>query len=141
MTVLQSRGWEAIPEVTYSGHGERGSIDVMAGHPVTRSLLVSEVKTAFGSLEEMNRMLDAKERLAPALCRERFGWTPLTTSRVLILPDDRTLRRIVDRHASTMASVYPMRSREVRRWLREPLGRVRGIWFLSKGHHRAMVPG
>lgn len=141
IAVLRSRGWETAAEVTFSTYGERGSIDVMAGRAAKRSLLVCEVKTAFGSLEETHRSLDAKERLAPALCRERFDWSPTTTSRILILPDDRTLRRVVDRHALTMASVYPARSREVRRWLREPAGRMRGIWFLSEGHHAATVIG
>ncbi len=42
--ILQSLGWETRSEVSYSVYGERGSIDVLAWHAPTRTLLVVEVK-------------------------------------------------------------------------------------------------
>jgi transcriptional regulator with XRE-family HTH domain len=130
--VLTARGWAVLPEVTFSEFGERGSIDIFGGHATSRSLLVGEVKGSIGALEETNRLLDVKTRLAPALAKGRFDWQPASVSRVLILPDDRTVRRIIDRHRGTMAAKYPLRSREFRAWLREPAGSVAAIWFLSE---------
>jgi hypothetical protein len=95
-------------------------------------VVVIEVKGSLGSLEEMNRTLDAKVRLAPKLVLERFGWRPSSVSRLLLLPEDRTLRRIIDRHGATMASLYPLRGQAVRAWLRNPNGAIGGIWFLSE---------
>ena len=47
------------------GYGERGSIDVLGGLREVGAVAVVEVKSDFGSLEETNRRLDMKERLAP----------------------------------------------------------------------------
>lgn len=132
LRVYVKRGWQAAVEVTYSEWGERGSIDLLAGHANTRSTVVNEIKTSFGSLEDTNRQLDVKVRLAAKLVEERFGWRPRATSRVLVLPADDTLRRVVARHRATMDSAYPARSREVRAWIRHPSGVLRGIWFLSE---------
>jgi len=129
---LRACHWLTLPEVTFSEFGERGSIDILGGHEPTRSVLVGEVKGSIGSIEETNRRLDVKERLAWKLGRERFGWKPATVSRVLILPEDSTVRRVVLRHAETMAAAYPARSREFRTWVRHPAGRIAALWFLSE---------
>ena len=71
------------------------AVDVLADHLDTRSLLVIEVKASLGSLEDTNRRLDVKERLAPGLGMARFGWRPTTVSRLLMVPDDLTIRRLV----------------------------------------------
>ena len=36
---LSRYGWTVLPEVTYSVYGERGSIDLVAWHADTRTLL------------------------------------------------------------------------------------------------------
>lgn len=129
--LLTLRRWDTAAEVSFSEYGERGSIDVMGGHHETCSLLVIEVKASLGSLEETNRRLDVKERLTPGLGVARFGWRPKTVSRLLVLPDERTIRRVVAQHHATFGSIYPDRGREVRSWLRRPEGPLRGIWFVS----------
>lgn len=129
--LFHRRKWEVAVEVTFSEYGERGSIDVLGGFRATSAIAVGEVKSAFGSLEETNRMLDIKERLAPKLATARFGWRPHHIGRLLIVPDEKTIRRVVAAHSLTMDAVYPARSREVRAWLREPDRSLRGIWFLS----------
>jgi len=139
IATLEASGWMVQIEVTFSVYGERGSIDVLAAHAQSRALLVIEVKTALGSLEETNRMLDIKERLAARLGEERFGWVPSSTSRALVLPEDKTLRRVVARHGRTMGSAYPGRSRDVRAWLRDPRGRLSAIWFLSDARQASTV--
>jgi DNA-binding XRE family transcriptional regulator len=136
VAVLAHRGWLRAMEVTFSEWGERGSIDILAAHPTTRAALVGEIKGSLGSLEETNRTLDAKVRLAPKLVLQRFGWLPSSVSRVLILPRDSTVRRIVEGHSATMDSLYPARSREIRAWLRNPEGAISGIWFVSEVRDR-----
>ena len=132
LAVMKQRGWQTAVEVTFSEFGERGSIDILGGHPSSRVVAVCEAKSVVGSIEETNRMLDTKVRLAPRLAAARFGWTPSSIARLLILAADSTTRRTVEQHALTMASVYPARSREVRAWLRRPQGSLSGIWFLSE---------
>jgi transcriptional regulator with XRE-family HTH domain len=141
LRVLRKRGWETAAEVTFSQYGERGSIDILAGFMATHAIAVGEVKGSVGSIEEMNRTLDMKERLAPALARERFGWYPLIVGRLLIFPEDRTTRRVIERHAVTMATVYPARGREVRAWLHQPDRPLRGVWFLSDLRNTQPVVG
>jgi transcriptional regulator with XRE-family HTH domain len=73
VTRLQADGWEVLPEVTYAVYRERGSVDILAWHAASRTLLVIEVKTEIASAEETLRRHDEKVRLAPKLGRERFG--------------------------------------------------------------------
>lgn len=132
LEVARQRGWETAVEVTFSRFGERGSIDVLAGQRSCAAAAVIEVKGSIGALEEVNRSLDAKVRLAPAIVRDTFGWSPKHVGRILVVPDESSVRRLVARHAATMEAAYPARSREVRAWLRAPQRSLRGLWFLSE---------
>jgi transcriptional regulator with XRE-family HTH domain len=46
---LRKYGWSVETEVSYSRYGERGSIDLLAYHTPTATVLVVEIKTALGS--------------------------------------------------------------------------------------------
>jgi hypothetical protein len=118
-------------EVSYSIFGERGSMDLLAWHSASATLLVVEIKSELGSVEGLLRPLDAKARLASKLAAERFGWRAVQVGRLVVFPESMSVRRQVDRHQDTLAAALPMRSREVRSWLRQPRGTLRGIWFLS----------
>ena len=133
VALLVARGWKVEVELSFSEFGERGSIEVLGIHPVARAVVVCEIKSAMGSLEETNRSLDVKERLAPTIVWKRFGWRPLVVGRLLILPRSTTARRIIDRHVATLNSLYPGRSRDVRAWLRAPTQPIRALWFVSDG--------
>jgi hypothetical protein len=132
LAVYARWNWETAVEVTFSKWGERGSIHLLAVHRPTRSAVVNEVKSAFGSIEDTNRLIDIKVRLAPTLVYERFGWRPETVSRVLILPSDDSVRRTVARLGRTMDAAYPARSREVRVWIRQPQGTPAAFGFSQK---------
>jgi transcriptional regulator with XRE-family HTH domain len=134
--VLSAFGWAVPTELSFNEYGERGSIDLFGHRRDAAAVLVGEVKSAIGSLEELNRTHDAKARLAPKLCRDRFGWTPRFVGRVLIVPDESTIRRVIAAHHQTMHGVYPARSREVRTWLKQPNRTIGGIWFLSNPRAR-----
>ena len=96
---------------------------------------MTEVKSDIGSLEETNRVLDMKERLAPKITEARFGWRPTVVGRILILPGTTAMRRMVERHAATMDAIYPARTNEIKAWLRAPTASIRGIWFISEVAH------
>jgi transcriptional regulator with XRE-family HTH domain len=130
-TLYARRHWETAIEVTFNEYGDRGSIDLLAGFKAMRAVAVNEVKSALGSLEETNRSLDVKERLAAKIAYARFGWKPAIVAKILIVPNEMTVRRVVAAHESTMAASYPARSREIRAWLRNPDRPLRGIWFVS----------
>jgi hypothetical protein len=119
------------PEVSYSEFGERGSIDLLGWHPGQRLLLVVEIKTELTSIEETIRRHDAKTRLAARVAMQRFGWNADHVARLLVLPDERTPRRHVERYADVLDRAYEARGRAVRAWLAKPLGSLSGLIFLS----------
>jgi DNA-binding XRE family transcriptional regulator len=123
--------WEVVPELSYSEYGERGSIDLVAWHAGSRTLLVVEVKTELVSVEATLRKLDEKVRLGPKIVGERLGWRPAAVARLLVLSSDRTQRRHVERHAPVLDRALPIRGRATRAWLRDPRGPVAGLWFVS----------
>jgi hypothetical protein len=128
---LAAAGWTIQPEVSYSVFGERGSIDLLAWHESSRTLLVIELKTELTSVEETLRRHDSKVRLAPGIARERFGWDPAVVARLLVLPEDRTARRRIEEHRATFRRAYPLGNAAVRRWISNPQGAMAGILFLT----------
>jgi transcriptional regulator with XRE-family HTH domain len=130
VTLLTAAGWEVATEVSFNEYGERGSIDVLAFHPATGSLLVVEVKTVVPDVGGMLMTLDRKVRLASRIAAAR-GWDVRTVSRLLAFPERRTVRRRVLDHAATFAVGFPSRSAAVRRWIRRPVGPLAGLLFLS----------
>jgi Holliday junction resolvase-like predicted endonuclease len=72
---LRADGWDVATEVSFNHFGERGSIDILAYHPATRTLLVIEVKTVVPDIGGSLATLDRNVRLAPDLAQAR-GWIP-----------------------------------------------------------------
>lgn len=140
---LREDGWEVHPEVSFSEFGERGSIDLLAWHSSSRTLLVVELKTEIASVEETLRVHDMKCRLAPKIARQRYGWDVRDVGRLLVLPDARTPRDRVHRHAALFSRAYAMRTVAVRRWLRDPRSSMSGLIFLrttTDVRHRPGAP-
>jgi transcriptional regulator with XRE-family HTH domain len=130
--LLKARGWEIVVEATYAIYGERGSVDILAAHVPSRTVLVVEAKTELTSIEQLGRKVDEKTRLArQRLCRERFGWAPTHTGRLLVLPDLDSRRRALHRHDSVLSVSFPSRGSEVRSWLRRPSGDLGGVLFVA----------
>lgn len=128
--LLGRRGWTCAAEVTFSIRGERGSIDILAFHRGTASLVVIEVKSVVPDLQAMLVSLDRKGRLGREIARER-GWEATSVTRLLVLPDDRTARRRVAALATTFRAALPARTVEVRRWLEAPAGTCHGILVMA----------
>jgi hypothetical protein len=130
--LLRARGWQVEVEVTYSAYGERGSLDLLAWWPVNRIALVVEVKSELVSVEATVRKLDEKVRqVIQTLAETRFGERPSAVGRLLVLPDTTTERRRVARQDAILAAALPVRGTVLRRWLRTPVGPVRGILFVA----------
>jgi transcriptional regulator with XRE-family HTH domain len=127
--ILHADAWEALPEWTFNHYGERGSVDVVAWHPATRTLLIVEVKTRIVDVQDLLATHGRKVRIAPLLLADEREWRPTTVGALLVVPEG-SVRKVVARHAATFASAYPARTREVRQWLRVPRGPLRGIAFL-----------
>jgi transcriptional regulator with XRE-family HTH domain len=135
--LLRANDWFVQVEVTYSVFGERGSIDLLAFHRATQTLLIIEVKTEITSVEETIRRHDVKVRLAAEIAAERFGWSSRgPADRLLVVLDTSANRRRVGRHERTIRVAYPTAGRDVRRWLRRPDGAFRGLLFLPLSNPR-----
>jgi len=130
LTLLGSLGWLTATEVSFNVRGDRGTIDILAFHQPTGTLLVIEIKSVVPDLQSMLGTLDRKARVAIEVARQR-GWQVTSVSRLLVLPDDRTARRRVERHRAIFDAALPSRTVDVRRWLRDPVGRLAGILFLT----------
>jgi transcriptional regulator with XRE-family HTH domain len=129
-TWLASLAWQTQPEVSYSEYGERGSVDLLAWHAPTSTLLVVEIKTELVSVEATLRKLDEKVRLGPKIGRG-LGWQPAVVARLLVLPDEPTQHRRVAAHSAVFDRAYPIRTRQVRAWCRAPLGPISGLMFMT----------
>ena len=115
---LRRTGWEARAEVTYNHYGERGSIDELAFHAASGTLLVVELKTGIYDAQRALARLDQKERLAAAICG-RFGWRARRVVPCLVVAESRTNRRRVEQHAALFGRLG-CRGRAAMGWLREP---------------------
>ena len=85
--------------------------------------------------------VDRKVRIAPKVAAGR-GWRVRSVSRLVVLPEDRTVRRRVVGHGATLGLAYPARNREVRPWLKRPDGALgRAAVPDSQSEHDCSTPG
>jgi transcriptional regulator with XRE-family HTH domain len=126
---LTGVGWECAVEASFNEYGERGSVDVLAWHGSTRSLLVCEVKSILPDAQAALAPLDRKARLGARIARGR-GWAPACVSRLLVVADSSTARRRVTALDATFRTAFPVRGVAVSGWFREPVGAISGLMFL-----------
>ncbi len=130
VVVLEKERWHVRPEVTFAHYADRGSIDVLAWHPGTATVLVVEIKTELTSIEETLRTHDMKTRNALKVARERAGWEGRVAGRLLVLPDSSTARRRAARQEPVLRRAYPLAGIAARAWLRTPSGAAGLLLFL-----------
>jgi transcriptional regulator with XRE-family HTH domain len=129
--LLGRLGWVVRLEVTYAVYRATGSIDVLAWHEATRSLLVIEIKTEVTSAEATIRKLDEKARLAAQVALDRFGWKAASVSRLLVIESTTTARRRVANAAALFDAAFPARGGvSIRTWLHGPSGTLSGLMFV-----------
>ncbi len=128
-------GWSFAPEVTFAVYGERGIIDVLAFHPARSALLVIELKTELVDVQALLGQVDRYRRLSRRIARER-GWHAQSVGVWVALRGTMTNRRRVTAHAAVLRAALPDEVRAVRRWLRDPVGPLAGLTFVSDSHAR-----
>ena len=128
---LRAAGWETLVEFSFNVYGERGSVDILAWHAATRTLLIVEVKSRFTDLQAMLLSLSRKLRLVPGEVRRELGWDPVAVGRVVVVPGSKETRTILARHQSMFESTLPARTMAIRRWLKAPTGPISGMWLVS----------
>lgn len=144
-------GWTVRSEVSFNQYGDRGRIDLVAFHPVTRTLLMIEIKTAIVDAQAMLGALDVKARVGRAVARQ-LGWEARRVVPALVILDGSTARRHV-RALEPLLTRFDLRGRRAVDWLRQPDVPVNGLLFLTKfpsnagsdvrraGRRRVRVPG
>lgn len=128
--MLEKAGWSTRPEVTFANYADRGSIDLLAWHRDSSTVLVVEIKTELTSIEETLRTHDMKTRNALKIARERADWEARTAARMLVLPDSSTARRRAARHEPVLRRAYPLTGVAARAWLQAPSGASGLLIFL-----------
>jgi transcriptional regulator with XRE-family HTH domain len=128
--VLAGLGFEVRVEYTFNIWGERGSIDVLAWHPLLRAVVAIEVKTRLVDFQDLLASTDRKRRLLATICGQE-SWNAEAIGSVLVLPEESWARHAVRRFVPILDTAFPARTVQVRRWLLRPIGDLRGIWFLS----------
>lgn len=131
VSVLRRAGWLVQLEFGFSVYGERGSVDILAWHLATRTLLVIEVKSRFTDLQAMLQSLARKLRLVPAVARAELHWDAAFVARVVVAYASHGNRSVISRHAAMFEAALPARSVAIRRWLRAPSGPIAGVWLVS----------
>ena len=128
---LRRAGWQTAVEFSFNVWGERGSVDILAWHAATRTVLIIEVKSRFTDLQAMLLSLGRKLRLVPEQARRQLGWDAAAVGRIVVAPATTESRNILDRHRSVFEATLPARAIEIRRWLRDPAGPIAGVWLVS----------
>jgi len=128
---MTAAGWLVQVEVSFNHFGDRGSCDLVGWHPATRTILIAEAKSRLGNLQETLRRLDVKARLGGVIAAELNWPHPAAVARGLVLAEDRTTRRLLERHEALFAP-FTTRGWAVGRWLRRPsAGGAALLWFES----------
>lgn len=127
---LRGAGWEPLPEFSFNVYGDRGSVDILAWHPTTRTLLIVEVKTRLTDLQAMLLSLSRKVRVVPGDAAERLGWARSALGTLVVAAATHGNRSLVESHRATFDAVLPARTTAIKRWLRSPSGDLAGVWFV-----------
>ncbi|MGH2357167.1 MAG: helix-turn-helix domain-containing protein [Candidatus Limnocylindria bacterium] len=133
VTRLEAWGWRVWVEVSFNQYGERGRIDIVGWHPVSRAMLIAEIKTDMVDAQDLLGSMDVRTRLGPVLARQLNLPTPEAVVPALVFREDRTVRRRVERLAALFGR-YDLRGRAAVSWLRHPegAGAPRGLLLFSE---------
>jgi transcriptional regulator with XRE-family HTH domain len=109
---LGKAGWQVATEVEIGGDRSRGWIDILAFHPVTRLVLVVEIKTEIRDLGAIEQTLGWYERESWAAARRR-GWRPSQSVGALIVLATTANDERFRQNRDALAYGFPMRAREL----------------------------
>lgn len=115
-----------------------GSIDVLAFHAPSRTLLVVEVKTQIVDIQKTFRELGYRQASARQAA-EALGWDPSTISVLLVVGDTSAQRRLVKRHEHLFAARFPTQGWDARHWIAAPGGSTGLLVFLASVPGRTLI--
>jgi transcriptional regulator with XRE-family HTH domain len=130
-STLTAAGWTIIPEYTFNHFGDRGSVDILAFHAASGTLLIVEVKSRIHDLQDLLARLATKVRVVPGLVAHERGWQVLHVARLIVVPGTTANRSVVSRHRAIFDASFPARGTQIRRWLQAPSSALAGVWFLD----------
>jgi len=137
---LAKAGWVTRAEVSFNHYGDRGRCDLLAWHTSSNSLLIVEVKSRIGDVQDMLGRLDVKVRLGQLLAAQS-GWAqPARIVPALVLKDDRAARAVLERHPAIFDR-YRLRGRAALSWLRTPVDASGLVWFEGANSDETRVNG
>jgi hypothetical protein len=92
-------------------------------------ILVVEVKSRIGNLQDTLRRLDVKARLGSVLAAHVGVERPASIVRALVMTDERSTRRVLVSH-DALFGAFRLRGRAALQWIRRPAGGPLGLlWF------------
>lgn len=117
--LLTALGWIVRTEVSFNHYGDRGRADIVAFQPTLRILLMVEIKSALGDLQDTVGRLDVKTRIGRKLAGDA-GWSDVAVViPVLVIGDSRAARKLVAAHGALFGR-FGTRGRVALAWLRRP---------------------
>jgi hypothetical protein len=139
--LLRRWGWDVRLEVSFNHYGDRGRVDLLAWHPELRILLIGEVKSQIVDGQELLGAMDVKVRLGGVIAAQLGLGRPAVVLPLLLLPDDPTVRRHVQRLDPLFAH-FTLRGRPALTQLRRSdlgvLSQVAGLLvFSNRSYARA----
>ena len=138
-STLEGLGWLVRAEVSFNHFGDRGRVDILAIHPRFRVLVIAEIKSGIGDLQETLGRLDIKVRLGKIIAAEQ-GWNDVAVVvPALVIGDTRAGRRTITAH-STLFTRFGVRGRRALAWLRRPIQPVPTglLWFTKRSNAHPM---
>lgn len=126
--LLDARGWDTEAEASFSIYGERGRIDLLGWFAARHIVLIDEQKTDLPDVQDLLGTLDAKERLAKQIARER-NWNSEAVAVLLVITRTSKNLRTVQRF-STLFDRFSLRGEAALRWLGDPTGPARMLIFV-----------
>jgi transcriptional regulator with XRE-family HTH domain len=132
---LTAAGWLITREVDVSDGRFHGWIDLLAYHPVTRTLLVIEVKAQLLDIGAMQRQVGWYERRALAAGRSQ-GWTPRSSMTWLVGLASDELDRAINAERDLFAVEFPGRAADMLRVVAGSPGRGRAVALVDPASKR-----
>lgn len=131
--------WVMASEVSFAIWEERGIIDLLLWHPTRRALLIIEFKTELVDVGALLGTMDRRRRLAAEIAEQR-GWVPTTVSAWIIVAESRTNQRRIAAHRTVLRNAYPADGRQMRRWLRDPVGPIAAMSLWAETRRGSTAP-
>jgi len=123
---LRGDGWVVASEVEITGSAGPGWIDVLGWDPLSRALLVIEIKTEIIDFGRIQRTLGWYQSRAGDAARH-FGWSARTVSSALLLLDSRAVADRLRDNRDLARLAFPERARELEGFIRDPARRKAGL--------------